>query len=394
MKRVACLFLFLLFFLFILARPAYSLGISPAKITMNFVPGYEQEFDGTVSNSLDEPREVDLYVDPNGDIAQYFTITTEDHLIIEPHSFQAFKFKIKLPENIEEPGTHTSILWAEEYVAPQPGVAIAKVRVGIKTEVMVPYPGKYAGIWLDIKNANVNDTVIFEAYIVNQGKENIEKAWGEIKVMYEDNRTIDIMQLESKPVATTARETFRATWFSNVEAGLYKAQLTIYYDDKTAKHIKEFNLGAPLIKIVNVTAESVVNGSIGKVYTKIKSYWNQEITGAYLELFVKDAKGNDLSYHKSESITVAAFDTPVVISYLDASRGIEPGKYTAVAVLHYLDKNDTMETGVEILNKPGFALSFELIVFIAGVAGAAVIITLIVLKRKKTGSKQKQTKLV
>lgn len=375
MKKAALAALFLFFNLCFLVSPAAAISIAPAKITMDFVPGYEAEFDGFITNTQDVEVAFDVYTD--GELMGYMTLLTPGIITLSPGQTANYKFKIKLPSAFEIPGPHTGIIWASQHVEEPTGEGIAiRLKAGTKVVVNVPYPGKYVEMKLDIKNAKVNDTVLFEITATNLGKENITSAKGEIKLMDSVNRTLVILQTAAKPIISTQSETLQATWFSDAEPGLYQAEASVFYDGETASSRTTFNLGAPLVKIVNMSAEPIVNGTIGKIYTQIQSYWGQEIEDVYVEIFIRDETGKQVSQDKSSSIKVKPFDKVTLTNYWDTGQGFEPGDYTGLAILHYLDKNDTAETGLMLAAKPGMFAGYEIviIIIIAAFAAAGVLL--------------------
>ncbi len=396
MERIAVL-IFLFFSLFLFIPSVSALGISPSKITMDFIPNEEFEFEGLVINTGDGTLEFDIYAD--AELKDFITLLTPDYLLLGPYQSSVFRFRIKLPDKFDRPGEHIGIIWAATRVESEEGIAIARIKVGMKIVVRVPYPGKYAEIKLQIENANVNDTVLFEITATNLGKENITNARGEIKILNMENETVVVLQTEGKPIETTKIETFRATWFSDVEPGLYKVEATLFYDGENTSLEMAFNLGAPLIEIVNVSAESMVNGTIGKILTKIHSYWNQEIEDVYVELSVRDKNGKIIGEDKSKNVNVRAFSSPTITNYWDTTRGVPLGEYNATVVLHYLDRNDTTEFEIEVVEKTGmFGLpeslgNFVLIIIIVVVVIAVFVAVFLVFYTKKR-KKSKQKRLV
>lgn len=391
MKKAALLATFFIFYYIFATHSASALGIAPGRVEMNFMPGYENEFTGYVSSSNQE--DIEMYVD--GELKDYITLLTPDRFTIYPDKPVAYTFRVKLPETLERPGRHVGYIWAMQHVEAQPGVAIARVKVGTTVRVNVPYPGKYAEIAFTIKNPNVNDTIVFEIGATNLGKENITQAKGEIEILDQANDTLVMLQTEGKPIETTKTETLQATWFSNVAPGLYRAKVRVLYDGETAGLEREFNIGAPLIKIINASAEPIINGTIGKILTKIRSYWNDEIKDAYLEVFIKDMAGKPFAQQKSENVNVGAFDAPVITSFWDTSEGVPLGNYTGLAVLHYLGTNDTKEFGIEVIAKPYAFASEWLLIIAVVIAGAAVVVFLVFLARRmKHKNKFAQKKLM
>lgn len=395
MKRIVLLIISLFFLLYFFAPSASALGISPGKISMDFVPNEEFEFEGMIINNEGGPQELDISAE--GELKDYITLLTPDHIVIDTDKLAVYRFRLELPDKFDRPGEHIGIIWAAQHIEEvEGGMLGARMKVGTKIVVRVPYPGKYAEIALDIENANVNDTVVFDITVSNLGKENITQAKGEMEILDMENRTVVVLETEGKPIETTKSEILQATWFSDVDPGLYRVNVTVFYDGETANLERAFNLGAPLIKIVNVSAEPVINGTIGKVLTKIHSYWNQEIKDVYVELFVKDTNNKTIAHDKSQNLNLGAFSTQTVTSYWDTAEGFPLGEYKGLVILNYLDKKDSAEVDLELIEKTGiFGLPETtgniVIIIIVVVFVAVVLIALFVFYRKrKEKNKQKE----
>ena len=139
-------FLFWILFLVIVvsffSNTVSALGVRPAKIELNFQPGFERTFDFTVlSNSPDTKYE--LYV--KGDLADYVTLDKSEVI-----GSQTFRATLKLPSVIDVPGKHRILVgvrqeYDEELVGTGIGTAVA-IQAAI--DVYVPYPGKYVDVSL------------------------------------------------------------------------------------------------------------------------------------------------------------------------------------------------------------------------------------------------------
>jgi len=375
---------------------ASAISISPAKITMDFVPGFEQEFEGSIGNTGNEDAAFDVYTE--GDLKDYLTLLTPAVINIPAQQSAVYRFKVKLPQSFDTPGRHEGLIWASEHVEmPEEGSGIVAVRlkVGAMIVVNVPYPGKYAEIGLEIKNPNVNKTVSFDVSVTNRGYENVTSARGEIELTNLENKTIAILRTKDKPIESTKTEVLHASWFSNVEAGIYKAKLSVFYDGEVAGLSRDFNLGAPLIRIYNVSAPPVTNGTIGKIYTQARSYWNQEIKDVYVELTVFDKKGGEVFKGKGQNVNMGEFTTVTFTNYWDTSGGIDLGDYKGVLMLHYLGKNDTAEINITVVQKPGLVIGADfLMIIILVIAVCAVIAIAAIFMMKRRGRKYNQKRLM
>src|SRR3989344_294429 len=143
MRRVVFL-LFMAAFLFVNIVSA-SLGISPAKQEINFVPGESYEFSFIVSSD-DPNRKIELYL--AGDIPQYATLSKTSIVGAE-----SFKVIINLPEGGITPGKHSIIVRGREQ-SPENQFIGTRIDIGAPINIFVPYPGQYAELSLNIPTGN------------------------------------------------------------------------------------------------------------------------------------------------------------------------------------------------------------------------------------------------
>lgn len=145
-------------------------------------------------------------------------------------------------------------------------------------------------------------------------------------------------------------------------------------------------IGAPSIKIANITADPIPKGSIGKILTTLQSQWNLRIDGVYLEMEIRDAGGNLVTNPpiKSATINVDPWSVPVIATYLDTTN-MEEGEYTAKATLHYLDKTEEKSLVVKVVEAP--VISMEMILVIVVIILAIILAFLIYSRRKGKAQK-------
>lgn len=122
---------------FLIVNYASALGISPAKITIDFIPNEEMYFDGEINNTLNETVEVDVYKE--GDLADYITFLAPDYTVIEPYGSSRFEFTVNLPGSYDEVEGKTAIIWAAEHLESENVTNdTVKVKVGMKIEIKGP----------------------------------------------------------------------------------------------------------------------------------------------------------------------------------------------------------------------------------------------------------------
>ena len=89
----------------------FAIGISPARITMDFEPGLSKTIEYIVFNNENKVLYVEMY--KKGDLSQYITL----HQIsasLQPGEAKTFTFDLKLPQEISTPGVHDNRIGAIE----------------------------------------------------------------------------------------------------------------------------------------------------------------------------------------------------------------------------------------------------------------------------------------
>jgi hypothetical protein len=384
MKEKLIILICILIFSIFSTINASAISISPSSVEVNFEPYLERNFTITVGNSQGGP--INISITKAGDLADYITIYAPDIILFQGGETKQFDVILKLPEKIEKPGDNLNIIWANELGTGAGSGISALFHVGSKVMIRVPYPGKYVVLSLDAKNPRVNQTVQFELAANSFGTENISSAQGTIYLYDAENRTLATLQTESKPIPAKGSEVFHASWFAGVDPGQYRALAVLNYDENTTKIEKIFMIGAPSIKIANITAEPIPKGSIGKILTTLQSQWNLRIDDVYLEMEIRDSGGNLVTNPpiKSATISLNPWSVPVIATYWDTT-DMEEGEYTAKATLHYLDKTEEASTKIKVVEAQ--LISMEMILVIIVIILAVILTVLLYSRRKRKTQK-------
>ncbi len=384
MKENFIFLIFMLFLSFCLFPNVSAILISPSSIKVDFEPNLERGFNIIVGNTQEGP--MNISITKSGYLADYIIIDAPDIILFQGKELKQFGVIIKLPEKIEKPGDHLNIIWANELGISEAGGISALFHIGAKLTIRVPYPGKYVELSLDVKNPRVNQTLQFELTANSFGTENINNAQGTIYLYDADNKTLATLQTESKPIPAKGSEIFHASWFAGVDPGQYRALAVLTYDENTTRIEKDFMIGAPSIKIANITADPIPKGSIGKILTTLQSQWNLRIDNVYLEMEIRDSGGNLVTSPpiKSATISVDPWSVPVIATYWDTA-DMEEGEYTAKATLHYLDKTEEASAKIKVVEAQ--IISMEMILVIVVIIILIILVVLLYLGRRKKARK-------
>ncbi len=348
------IFIFIIIFL-LLPIDALALGISPGELgEYDFQPNLRVEKRICVSNSIEGYFEVDMVL--RGNLTEYAKLS-EDHFVLAPKgtpgSGKCVDFVLQLPEKLEKPGTYKLWVWASQVTGEQAGgsgsMLGGRVEVGANLKIHLPYPGKYVEASLTIQEGEVNETIAFTINAINRGNETINNAQGTIHIYDSGGREIATVKTNSESMEPSKWTELRAEWIANVEPGEFLANATIDYDGFKTFVSRTFKVGSPTAKILDVKTEPIVNGSIGVIKTRVISYWSKKIENAHVSLLIK--RGSYSGGSQSPSATLHPWKETEFTNFWDTSNAIGPGEYQAVAVLHYLNKTDSKNFTIEVIEE-------------------------------------------
>lgn len=320
-------FLFGMLFVFLINN-VISLGISPAIKEYNFEPGFETSIDYSVFKD-DPDLGLEVYVE--GDLAEYVELSEKK--LNRKNSFTA---TLKLPGYIEKPGKHRIYIGAREKVDSEliSGTIGTSVAIQSVIVVNVAYPGKYVEASLKSHNVNLGEPINFELEIINKGVEKIEIS-PRIDILSK-NKTIESLFFDDREIQSQQNIKLKKTLdTSNYNAGVYDAVAIIDYG-KIAKAESEFRIGELVIRVVNYTKQFIIGG-LESFAIEIESGWNEEIEGAYAEVFILDNLTNLVSF-KTSTTNLIAWERKTIHGFFDTSN-FTKGIYDANITLFYYGKN-------------------------------------------------------
>jgi hypothetical protein len=368
--------------LIVLSMKVLAIGITPGTNTLDFTPNQEQEFSFRVLNNDGKDMRVLIYVqgELNNSVVLYNSIVE----FKSSESEKEFKYKIKMPSKIEEPGKHE----VDVIIMELPSNVNGDTFIGATTAVMlrvfvnVPYPGKYAKATLDVSEAQVNENVVFVVNVFNWGVENIEKAKATIEILGPTNEVIKTIETDYKGIASKEKKELIANWKADVNPGKYYAKVMVDYDGKLTNTEKIFNVGNLYIDVKDIKVNNFNLGGIAKFETIVESKWNERIDDVYGEMIITNDKGDEIANVKSASLSVEALKEANLESYWD-TKGVKEGLYNAKLILHYsgktTEKQLKTEIGLNSLKVYGLSGTAEAVASPSGLGKGSLITLLIII---------------
>lgn len=367
--------------LIVLSIDVLGIGITPGTNTLDFTPNQEQEFSFRVLNNDGKDMKVLLYVqgELNNSVALYNSLVDFKSSEAE----KEFKYKVKMPAEIKEPGRHEVDIIAMEIPENINGNTFigATTAVMLRIYVDVPYPGKYAKATLDVSEAQVNENVVFVVNVFNYGVENIDKAKATIEILGPTNEVIKTIETDYKSILSKDKKELIANWKADVNPGKYYAKVLVDYDGKLTNAEKIFNVGNLYIDVKDIKVNNFNLGGIAKFETTVESKWNERIDDVYGEMIITNDKGDEIAKVKSASLGVEAMKEANLESYWD-TKGVKEGIYNAKLLLHYsgrtTEKQLKTELGLNSLKIYGLAGTAEAVASPSGLGKGSLITVLII----------------
>lgn len=327
----------------LLAGNVYAIGLSPARVSLNFEPNIVKEMTFTIVNTIDSEIKAEISVE--GELSPYLTF--ESTLVpLAPGEHKKVKAALSFPEQIKG-GDNVLIVRITEI---RKATSMINVRAEVIGKIFIKavYEGYYAEPRLIIKSSDVNEKVKFELEIANYGKENITQASAFINLLDQNENkiaTIDTNNLD-EVIRSHEKATLYAEWMPDVNAGLYKAKATVIYHDKTAAAEQEFRIGELFVDIINLP-ESIIANKINEINIEIENTWSNTISNIYADIIVKK-DGNTIAASKTLSENVNAREKKTIKGYVDTSN-LVAGEYDLEVLLHYEGKTTSKTSKLKII---------------------------------------------
>lgn len=333
-NRIFVLFLLGLFSLSF----ASSLGITPARTTINFEPGLSRDIEFGVINSGGKNMGVLFTV--QGELGKYISFPIKEASISSEEGSKTFSYKINLPEKLG-PGLHTGEIFILE--VPEGGSqagtqVLATLAVVTQLHIYVPYPGKYANSQMVIYNANQGENVKFVFPVVSAGEFDLTSVRAQVAIFNKLDEQVGIFETDSISVESGTKKEIIYDWKADVPIGEYRATATLIYDEGTINLEEQFSVGSKELELKEINVNGFTLGEIAKLEMLVENKWSEPISGAHIETKIKNSNGDIVSSFESASYDVAALAKQMFVSYWDTA-GVRVGTYETEVSINYAGKS-------------------------------------------------------
>lgn len=345
-----------LIFLILFSFQVLAIGMSPAKIEIDFQPNLRKSITFYAHHNEDYKTNLTFYV--KGDLKKYVRLDKDSYYLEGKESVPIIA-QLSLPSSWEKPGQSIIFVGVRDNPIEIPlGTITATVGVEAAIIINVPYPGKYAEIILEADNVDINETANFRIRFRNLGKERINYIQGELVVYDERDKEIAKIPVKHSGIEAGLETVIGANMKTDgLRAGPYKVIAILDYDGKKTTSETMFRIGDLIVELFNWSSV-VKKGGIYPVDLWIRSLWNKDLQDVYADVII--SRNNDVvSSLRSPSVNIGPYGEKRLNVYWDT--GNKNGVYDMDVTLKYADKSNTKRTGIEV---KGIEVNLNLILLI------------------------------
>lgn len=317
---------------------ALAIGITPGKVTLDFTPSLQKTIEFTVLNN--EHKDMKVMFGLIGELADYISLNAKSVDFKADEESKKFSYTVSLPAALT-PGNHEVKIAAAELPPEGVGEGVyigSTVVVTSQLLVRAPYPYKYAEIRLDVKEAPVNGTTNFYVEVENLGQQDLVDIQAIVEILGPVNEKIAIVRTDSKTIEAGKKDALTASWKADVNAGQYKAVVSLAYDEgKIATAEKVFNIGSLEVDVVDVSVKNFKLGDIAKFDITVANKWSSSVKDVYAQVQIFDEQNQQIANVKTSSLDIPSMGRQVLNAYWDTA-GIREGTYSGKLLLNYANK--------------------------------------------------------
>jgi hypothetical protein len=315
-----------------------SIGITPGRKTIDFAPNYETSVPFSVINNEQKDMKILLYVE--GEMNNSVTLNVNSASFKSSEQSKSFTYNIKLPAKMTSPGIHEARIIAKEVPIISGTTIGAAPSVISQLYVMVPYPGKYAKVSMNVKDTQGDKPVKFFIALENLGLEDISSAKATIDIYDSNNKKIISINTNTINLKSKDRGDLIAEWgIGKIIPGAYYAKASVLYDNEVAETDMVFSVGEVLVDILSIDVNDFKLGGIAKFSIGIENKGAANLSNVYTEVYLNDLNGKEVARFKSASEDVIQSKSKNILSAFWDTKGFKEGTYTGRIKLYFNDQS-------------------------------------------------------
>ena len=320
-----------------------AIGITPAKMSVNFEPGLKTTLAQKVFNN--DHRDLNAVIYARGELEPYIKVIDSLVPVKADEETKEFRYELSLPQDFKKPGLYSAeIIVMELPKSSSPGQETSVTALGsVVSElyVRVPFPEKYAEAKLVVETTTIDKPVRFVLLLNNYGSQNIVKAKAHLDILGATYEKIGEAETNDIALATKQDGKIEAQWLNpDIKPGVYHVKGFLDYDGKRIELEQNFKVGSLSIDIVDLRADKFKLGSITAIDIFLENKWNSPIKGVFGIMTATASDGTEYVKSKTTSIDMDALSRDKITAYWD-TRDIPVGSYNLNIDIHYEGQTTT-----------------------------------------------------
>lgn len=335
-------------FVIILLTPnAAALGVTPGRTTFNFEPGAEKTFSFSIINS--ENKDYNLEIVVKGELNQSIVLSENSFSMSADESERTINAKIVMPAEMS-PGTNTNDILVVEVPKERDKWQTqlgASVTIATEVNVIVPYPGKYIDVGLNVVGPAEDGTILFVLPVVNLGKMDIRSLSASLEIYDSRNKLVASLDTNEMSLPSSQRVELTGVLEDELPFGNYRLVADVRYDDESMRLDKMFHLGLPLLELKQIGVSDFRLGGLARFDMVVENKWNEEMKGAYSMMRIYGLDGKVLAEFTSAPQDIPPMSEATLVSYWD-SVGAKKATYDSTVVLNYENLSNEKKFKLEV----------------------------------------------
>lgn len=285
--------------------------------------------------AVDKPTDVEVII--IGEIAEF--IEVEQTKLTIPVEGTTLKYTVTLPNDLA-PGIHKSVIVIQEAaVTSEEGAGRGDFQlrsaIGHVVKVYGTSNQKYAEVSFDANNVNLGEKVIFNLKVKNLGGEDIESAFGKIRILNSGGDLIHELETNKDSYYSGMEGELNAHWTAgDLDPGKYVAILEFNYDGIVELSQTEFMIGSILIEPLSLSLENITRGGLLPIGVNVRNFWSEQIDTVYADLITSNTTA------RTSPQNIAPFSNAVLQTYIDTDK-LDVGTNEVVVIVNYGSKTSS-----------------------------------------------------
>ncbi len=324
---------------------AVGLSSNSLKVMLDFNPNLKRTFTYIILTNAG--RTMDYPLSIKGIYSDYFHLSTDKFEQVPSGESKTFSVDMELPEKVEAPGIHDTLICVIEGEGRVEGAIGTRVEMCASVAFRVLYYSKYLIIEsMNVPNADRGDVIPIDLVVKSWTEQDISSLKAAIDIFGPDEKGYDkkitTVYTEEKALPSNSKKTLSAYLNTeNLDPGEYRAVATVFYDGNEANISKSFRIGLLTVKLLNYT-QLFERGKVNKFDVLVGSRWNRMIDDIYADINI----GNDSI--RTPSSSLESWKNTTLTAYWDLTEK-KTGVYNGNIVLHYGENLSMQDINVKVV---------------------------------------------